>query len=307
MLLTSLNSFIDIAKNKAKRKPLKIAVAAAEDETTLSALKLLVAHDIADPILVGCRNTIISLADKIGFDICRYEIIDERNKVEACKKAVSLVRDGNADVLTRGSIGTPEYLRPILNRETGLKKAKMVSQAAFVQIDSYHKVFAYTDSGINISPDVNEKAQMIQHCVDVFHSLGIPEPKVAVIAATEGVKTAMPSTIDAAILTQMNRRGSIRGCIVDGPLSIDLAFSKESVMHKGITTDVGGDVDIVLLPDINAANVFYKTTTFLGGAKAASFIIGTVAPVDFPSRSDSVETKFYAMVCALAQCNIAEA
>ncbi len=112
----------------------------------------------------------------------------------------------------------------------------------------------------------------------------------------------MPSTIDAAILTQMNRRGGIHGCIVDGPLSIDLAFSKASVKHKGLTTEVGGDVDLILLPDINAANTFYKTSTFLGGAKAASFIIGTVAPVDFPSRSDSVLTKYYAMACAIAQC-----
>ncbi|WP_429234475.1 phosphate acyltransferase [Aeromonas salmonicida] len=304
MLLSSLESFVEIAKNKSKLKSLKIAVAAAEDETTIAALKMVSEQGIAEPILVGDREMIVSLAEKLGFDIYRYEIIHEKNKGEACKRAVALVKEGHADILTRGAIGTPEYLRPILHRETGLKKAKIVSQAAFVQMATYHKVFVYTDSGINISPDVNEKAQMIQQCVDVFHSLGVSKPKVAVIAATEGVKTAMPSTIDAAILTQMNRRDSIKGCIVDGPLSIDLAFSADSVRHKGITTDVGGDVDLILLPDINSANVFYKTTTFLGGAKAASFIIGTIAPVDFPSRSDSVETKYYAMACALAQCNV---
>ncbi|ATL91579.1 phosphate acetytransferase [Aeromonas sp. CU5] len=304
MLLSSLESFVEIAKNKSKLRKLKIAVAAAEDETTLFALKMLSDQGIAEPILVGDRDIIVSLADKLGYDIDRYEVIHEKNKGEACKQAVALVKEGHADMLTRGSIGTPEYLRPILHRETGLKKAKIVSQAAFIQIATYHKVFAYTDSGINISPDVNEKAQMIQQCVDVFHSLGVSKPKVAVIAATEGVKTAMPSTIDAAILTQMNRRDSIKGCLVDGPLSIDLAFSSESVKHKGITTEVGGDVDLILLPDINSANVFYKTTTFLGGAKAASFIIGTIAPVDFPSRSDSVETKYYAIACALAQCNV---
>lgn len=304
MLLSTLDSFVEIAKKKSKLKELKIAVAAAEDESTLSALKMISEQSIAEPILVGDSEIIVSLAEKLNFDISKYEVIHQKNKADACKKAVSLVREGRADILTRGAISTPDYLRPILHSEIGLKKARIVSQAAFVQIGTYHKLFAYTDSGINISPDVNEKAQMIQQCVDVFHSLGVSKPKVAIIAATEGVKTAMPSTIDAAILTQMNRRDSIKGCIVDGPLSIDLAFSTDSVIHKGITTDVGGDVDLILLPDINSANVFYKTTTFLGGAKAASFIIGTISPVDFPSRSDSVETKYYAIACALAQCNI---
>lgn len=298
-MLKSLETFVEIAKSKTIKK---IAVAAAEDRTTLKALKRLTEQHIAKPILVGDKEKIFQISEEIAFDVHGFEVIDEKDKSKACQKAVSLVKEGKANVLTRGALGTPEYLRPILHRETGLKKAKLVSQAGFVHIPTYHKVFAFTDSGINISPDVNEKAQMIQQCVNVFHNVGVDNPKVAVIAATEGVKTAMPSTIDAAILSQMNRRGGIKGCTVDGPLSIDLAFSKESVEHKGLNTEVGGDVDLILLPDINAANTFYKTSTFLGGAKAASFIIGTIAPVDFPSRSDSVETKYYAMACAIAQC-----
>lgn len=298
-MLKSLETFVEIAKSKTVKK---IAVAAAEDRTTLKALKLITEQKIAEPILVGDKEKIFQISEEMALDVHGFEVIDEKNKSKACQKAVALVKEGKADVLTRGALGTPEYLRPILHRETGLKKAKLVSQAGFVHIPTYHKVFAFTDSGINIAPDVNEKAQMIQQCVNVFHNVGIENPKVAVIAATEGVKTAMPSTIDAAILTQMNRRGGIKGCTVDGPLSIDLAFSKESVEHKGLDTQVGGDVDLILLPDINAANTFYKTSTFLGGAKAASFIIGTIAPVDFPSRSDSVETKYYAMACAIAQC-----
>lgn len=298
-MLKSLETFVEIAKNKTFKK---IAVAAAEDRTTLKALKLITKQQIAEPILVGDKEKIFQICDEIAFDVNGFEIIDEKNKSKACQLAVALVKDGKADVLTRGALGTPEYLRPILHRDNGLKKTKLVSQAGFVHIPTYHKVFAFTDSGINIAPDVNEKAQMIQQCVNVFHNVGIENPKVAVIAATEGVKTAMSSTIDAAILTQMNRRGGIKGCTVDGPLSIDLAFSKESVEHKGLITEVGGDADLILLPDINTANTFYKTSTFLGGAKAASFIIGTIAPVDFPSRSDSVETKYYAMACAIAQC-----
>lgn len=298
-MLKKLETFVDIAQTRLGKK---IAVAAAEDKTTLSALKMLVEQHIAEPILVGDEEKIKKYCEEIDFDIRNIEVIDVKDKIKACQKAVSLVKEGTAHALTRGALETADYLRPVLHKENGLKKSRLVSQAAFVEIESYHKVFAFTDSGINIAPDVNDKAQMIRQCVDVFHALGIDKPKVAVIAATEGVKTAMPSTIDAAILTQMNRRGGIKGCSVDGPLSIDLAFSKESVAHKGLDTEVGGDVDLIVLPDINAANTFYKTATFLGGARAASFIIGTIAPVDFPSRSDSVETKYYAMVCAIAQC-----
>ncbi|WP_234262488.1 phosphate acyltransferase [Klebsiella aerogenes] len=298
-MLHSLETFVEIAKTRPGKK---IAVAAAEDKTTLLALRRLTEEGIAEPVLVGNKEEIHRLCDDIAFDITHYRLVDVKEKSLACKAAVALVKEGEADVLTRGALETADYLRPILHKETGLKTSRLVSQAAFVEIATYHKVFAFTDSGINIAPDVNDKAQMIRQCVDVFHTLGIKTPKVAVIAATEGVKTAMPSTIDAAILSQMNKRGGIRGCLVDGPLSVDLAFSKTSVAHKGLNTEVGGDADLIVLPDINAANTFYKTVTFLGNARAASFIIGTQAPVDFPSRSDSVDTKYYAMVCAVAQC-----
>lgn len=298
-MLKNLNSFIEIALTQ---EPKKIAVAAAEDKGTLEAMKKIVQLNIATPVFFGDKKNILEICSSINFDISAFETTDLINKQQACQAAVSCVREGRADVLARGAIETADYLRPILNKDTGLKLTKLVSQAAFVEVDTYHKVFAFTDSGINISPDVNEKAQMIRQCVAVFHSLGIKKPKIAVIAATEGVKTTMQSTIDAAILSQMNRHGNIRGCNVDGPLSIDLAFSKESVKNKELDTYVGGDTDLIVLPDINAANIFYKTVTLLGKARAASFVIGTTAPVSFPSRSDSAETKFYAMVCTLAQC-----
>ncbi|WP_108651125.1 phosphate acyltransferase [Dongshaea marina] len=297
-MLKSLQTFVELAKAKTGKK---IAVAAAEDKTTLQALKRIVEEGIATPILVGDEQKIQQICNEIDFDIRSFQLIDVKVPFKACQKAVELVREGEADVLTRGLLSTPDYLRPILNKEKGLKNARLVSHAAFLEMPTYHKVFAFTDSGINIAPDVNDKALMIQNCVKVFHSVGIDNPKVSVMAATEGVKTAMPSTIDAAILTQMNRRGGIKGCVVDGPLSVDLTFSKESVEHKGMETPVGGDADLILLPDINAANAFYKSCTFLGGAKGASFIMGTMAPIDFPSRSDSIETKFYSMACVVAQ------
>ncbi len=298
-MLKSLDTFVELARKKQNKK---VAVAAAEDRHALEAVKRLVEEKLADPVLVGDREKIQAISEKLNYDFSKYELIDEKDAAKACQKAVGIVRDGGADVLMRGLVDSSYYLKAILNKERGLKKSRLVSQMAFIQSPNYHKVFAYSDSGINIAPSLGDKAIMIQQAVEAFHRLGVENPKVAVIAAVESLKEAIPATLDAAALTMMNYRKAIKGCVVEGPLSIDLAFSAESCTHKGLETKVGGDVDLILLPDINGANIFYKTMTFLGGASGASFITGTTAPIVFPSRSDSVDTKYYAMAAAIAQC-----
>ncbi|QSH40838.1 phosphate acyltransferase [Lentisphaerota bacterium ZTH] len=298
-MLKSLETFVELAK---KKKDKKIALAAAEDSHALKAIKLIIENEIAQPVLVGNTEKIKQIAANISLDLEGIEVIDEKDVGKACMKAVKIVKEGGADVLMRGLVDSTYYLKAILNKEHGLKKTKLVSQVAFIESPHYHKVFAYTDSGINIAPDLADKTAMIKQAVEAFHKLGIKKPKVGVIAAVESVKEAIPATVEASVLSMINYRGGIKGCIVEGPISIDLAFSKESCEHKGLETRVGGDVDLIVLPEINSANVFYKTMTFLGGAQGASFITGTTAPCVFPSRSDSVETKYYAMACAVAQC-----
>jgi phosphate butyryltransferase len=299
-MLKTLNTFVELARQKKNKK---IVIAVADDSHVLEAIKRVIKEKLAEPIFIGDRANILKIASDVSLDIKKYEIIDEPNHQQACQKAVELIRAGAADVLMKGLVNSSIYLRAILNSEKGLKKSKLVMQMAFIESPHYHKIFAYADSGINIAPNLNEKVAMLKQAVDVFHRLGIKQPKIGIISAVENINENIPSTVDAGSLTMMNRRGDIKGCLIDGPLSIDLAFSKEACEHKRLNTQVGGDVDLILLPEINSANVFYKTVCFLGGAKGASIMAGTIAPVVFPSRADSVETKFFAMACGIAQCD----
>lgn len=294
-MLESLESFVELARNKSEKI---VAVAAAEDSHALEAIKLIIEQRLGKAILIGCREEIVSISASISFNIENVEIIDIPDKMLACEKAVALVKQGNADILMKGLVDSSIYLRAILNKEHGICQSSLVTQIAFIQSPYYHKLFAATDAGINIAPTFSDKEKMLRQSVDIFHLLGIKKPKVAVIAAVERVTKAIPATQDADMLSQ----SIYADCVVEGPLSIDLAFSFESCEHKGISSKVGGDVDLILLPEINSANVFYKTMTQLGAANSASFLTGTSAPVVFTSRSDSAKTKYFAIACAIAQC-----
>lgn len=294
-MLKKLSSFVELAR---KKSPKTIAVASAEDNYTLEAIKSIKDEGLGNAILVGCREEIIFLAKKNNFDIKGVELIDIPDKAMACKEAVSLVKSGRADILMKGLVDSSVYLRAILNKETGIAKSKLVTQLAFIESPHFHKLFAITDAGINISPDRQDKATMIAQSVELLHQVNISIPKVALIAAVEHASPAIQATMDAAALSDI----AYDDCIVEGPLSVDLAFSKESCRHKGLSTQIGGDVDLIVLPDINSANIFYKTVMQLGGASSASVLTGTSVPVVFTSRSDSSRTKFFAIACAISQC-----
>ncbi len=298
-MLTSMSAFVSLAKKKGKKK---IAIAAAQDSLTLPAIKRIVDENIGEPVFVGNKEEIIAICETIDLDHSPYELIDEKDMVEASKIAVECVRTGKADILMRGILSSSIYLKTILDKSQGLRKENFISQMAFIEMSAYHKLFAYADSGINIAPTIDQKKIMIEQACEVFHTLGVALPKIAMISAVEKVTEKIPSTVDAQALKEMNQNNEITGCVIDGPLSIDLAMSKESCEHKGLDTLVGGDADLIFLPEIVSANVFYKTSTFLAGAVGASIITGTTAPIAFPSRSDSIDTKFYSMACAIAQC-----
>jgi phosphate butyryltransferase len=294
-MLKKLSSFVELAR---KKSPKTIAVAAAEDTYTLEAIKLIKDEGLGNAILIGCREKIVSLAEKLNFDIKEIELIDIPDKTMACKEAVSLVKSGRADILMKGLVDSSVYLRAILNKETGITKSRLVTQLAFIEAPHYHKLFAITDAGINIAPDQQDKATMITQSVELLQQVNISFPKVALIAAVEHASPAIQATMDAVALSDI----AYDDCIVEGPLSVDLAFSEESCRHKGLSTQVGGDVDLIVLPDINSANIFYKTMMQFGGASSASFLTGTSVPVVFTSRSDSSRTKFFAIACAISQC-----
>jgi len=295
--LENIKVFIELAKSKTKRR---IAVAAAEDEPVLEAIKNAVAEGIVEPILVGDKAKIESIASSIGFSLDGVEIIDEPKPAVASKKAVGVIREGRAEILMKGLVGTADLLRAVLDKENGLRKGSVISHIAFFETPHYHKVFVVTDAAMNVAPEFKDKVAIITNAVEAYHRLGVEKPKVAIIGAVEAVNEKMEATVHASMLTMMNRRGQIKGCLIDGPLALDNAVSKEACEHKGIETEVGGDVDILVCPDIEAANVLYKSLNFLGGANSASVIMGASVPIVLTSRADTDEAKLNSIALAAA-------
>lgn len=295
MILKSLETFVEIAKNKPKKK---IAVVAAEDEPVLIAIKEALNQEIVEPILVGNIHKINEIARQINFDIKNLEIIDEPNPAQSARISVELVRNGKAQILMKGMINTADYLRAILDKETGLRKGALLSHIGFFETPNYHKLIAITDAAQNIAPDFQEKVSILTNSIELFNRLGLNNPKIAIIAAVETVNPKMPATIDAALLTMMNRRGQIKNCIIDGPLAFDNAISYEAAHHKGIISEVAGDADLLFMPDIEAGNVAYKCMTYFGMATVAAVILGAAVPIVLTSRADNEKSKLMSIALA---------
>ncbi len=298
--MTVLKSHDTILEKATSGKTRRLAVAAAEDKAVLSAVKTAAEKSVVIPLFVGNSERIKEIAENIGFDISGFEIIHENNPAVSSKKAVQLIREKKADFLMKGMVGTADLMKAVLDKENGLRKGSTLSHIAFFETPAYHKLLALTDAALNVAPDVSEKAAIIRNAVDAYHRLGIEKPKVAVAAAVEKVNPKMEATVDAAVLKTMNSRNQIKGCIVDGPLAVDNIVSKEACEHKGIETEVGGDADIIVCPDIEAANVMYKTMNFLGSATSAAVIMGASVPVVLTSRADTDKSKLMSIALAAA-------
>jgi phosphate butyryltransferase len=296
-MIQKISGLVDMAKAKRKRK---IAVAAAGDYDVLEALKNAEEYDIVEPVLVGIKSKIEEISKDIGYDISNREIIDIEDKFEASLQASQLVREGHADILMKGLVSTGVLLKAVLNKEHGLRKGAIISHVAIFETPFYHKLLGITDAAMNVAPTFEDKIAIINNAVEVFHLLGEPNPKVAVVGAVETVNQRMESTMHAATLSMMNKRKQITGCIIDGPLALDNAISKKAAEIKHIQSDVAGDVDIVVAPDINGANFLYKSLNFLGGATAAAVIMGAKVPIVLTSRADSEKIKFYSIALAAA-------
>lgn len=291
-------NFEGLFKLALEKGPKKVAVAVAQDEDVLGAIKEAYEKGIAIPILVGDRESIEKIASDIGFDLNGIEIIDEKDGTLASRKATTLVSSGEAQVLMKGLIDTSVIMKQVLDPEIGLRTGNVISHVAVFEIPTYHKVFIVTDAAMIIAPDLEQKKQIIENAVQLAHALDITEPKVAVLAAKEKVSEKMEATVHAKALADMNKAGEIKGCIVDGPLALDNAVSKESARIKGIDSVVAGDADILLAPDIEAGNILYKSLSFLGNAKSAGLIVGTSKPIVLTSRADSEEAKLNSIVLA---------
>jgi len=298
-MITSFKEILKKAKSLGKKT---ISVASAEDIEVLNSIEQARIEGLVKGILIGDKKAITEIAIKNKINPANYEIIDEPDKIKSARLSVALVRNKKADILMKGMVGTAILLQAILDKEIGLRTDRILSHIYIMEIRGYSRLLISTDGTMIIQPNLIQKAQIIQNAIDFCHHLEIENPKVAVLAAIELVNPDMPATIDAACLAKMSERGQIKGGIVDGPLAFDNAISKEAALHKKISSLVSGEVDIVLSPCIEAANIFSKSMVFLGQAIPAGIVLGAKAPIVLVSRSDSAESKLYSIALGVLAC-----
>ena len=293
--IDSLEQLIDVAAIKTKRR---IVVVAAADEPILCSIHMACMKGIVDPILIGNSFEIKRIVSQNGLDSSTWEIIHEEDPLVAVKKAIRTIRSGNADILMKGMISTAPLLKAVLDNETGLKKSEVLSHVAILQTPFYHKIIGVSDAAMNISPSLAEKISITENVVEIFHKLGISLPKVAILGPVETINEKIQSTVDARKLKELNQNNMITGCIIDGPLALDNAISAAAAKHKNITSEVAGDADILITPDLNSGNILYKSLVFMSGADSAAIITGAKVPIVLTSRADNEKSKLYSIALA---------
>jgi phosphate butyryltransferase len=297
-MLNNLSDLESIIKKQDKKR--KLVLCAAGDEHSIGAAIEAHEKEFVETILVGDKEKIKTIADELNLDLSSVKIIHEHTLDDMVRTSVKLIHDGHADILMKGHLSTAAMLKGVLNKEWGLRDKPLLSHFALFDIPEYHKLLAITDVAMNIAPDLSDKIGIINNAVSFLQRINVPKPKVAVLAAVEMVNEKMQATLDAALLSIMERRGQIKNCIIDGPLAFDNAISFESKEHKGISGPVAGDADILLVPDIEAGNVLYKSFVFFANAKVASVVVGASAPIVLTSRADSEDTKLNSIMLAAA-------
>jgi len=296
-MVSSLRGIAELAKARGTKT---CVVVAAEDPEVLVAIDEAVAYGIARSILIGNLLKIEQAADIAGVDISRHTLVEEDNPSTAARRGVLMVSQGEAHLVMKGLVSTSDVLKAVLSKDGGLRTGRLLSHLSVFEMQENNRLVIFSDAAMNISPTLEEKAEITQNAIDVAHLLGITNPRVAVIAAIEYVNSDMPATIDASCISKMAERGQIKGGIVDGPLALDNAISLESARIKGIISPVAGRADILIMPDIEAGNVFYKTLVCMASGCCASVVVGAKAPVVLTSRADSRESKFYSLALGIA-------
>jgi phosphate butyryltransferase len=292
-MVKRLNEIVQEAK---RGKSMSLSVACGEDPHTIEAVGKAVREGIIRATLVGNKGKIEKVSKEHNVDPQTFEIIDEPNEEKALRIAVGLVKQRERDFLMKGLVDTSKYMRAILDKENGLLPAgKILSHVTVVEFPLHPKLLIVSDVAVIPKPDLPAKIAMTEYCIEVAHAFGIEKPKVAIIAAVEKVNLKMAETLDAAVICKMAERGQVKGAIVDGPLALDTAVSKESCEIKGLKSAVDGDADVLIFPNIETANVFFKACTQLAGGEIAGVVAGTEVPCILTSRADSEDSKFYSI------------
>jgi phosphate acetyltransferase len=278
--------------------PVRTAVVHPCDEGSLQGALMATDAQIIDPILVGPRSKIERQASALGCDISKIPLFDVPHSHAAAERAVELARAGKVDALMKGSLHTDELMAAVVRKDGGLRTGRRVSHVFIMDVPTYHKPLFITDAAVNIFPSLDDKADIVQNAIDLAIVLGVAHPKVAILSAAETVNSKIPSTIDAAALCKMADRGQITGGILDGPLAFDNAISAEAARTKNIVSDVAGDADILVVPDLEAGNMLAKVITFLAHADGAGIVLGAQVPIVLTSRADTPQAR-------LASCAVA--
>jgi phosphate butyryltransferase len=293
-MLDNLQSLL--IKSKGLQK--KAIVAGANDSHVLQAVKNAEEQKIISPILIGERLKIEQIAKEINYDITESNIIDISGEANIAKKAVEMMHNDQADILIKGLINTAVILKWVLNKDYNLNLGKVLSHVALMEIPNRQKILFITDAALNILPDIEQKSHITENAINLARKLGYEKPKVAIVSSNEKVSEKLISSVDAAIISKMGDRNSFGPCIIDGPLALDIAISKEALDLKGISSAVDGDADILVLPNIDAANALYKSLIYFAKAETAGVIVGSRKPVVVTSRADSAVSKLYSIALA---------
>jgi phosphate butyryltransferase len=287
--IKSLDEIADRVKGKKKR----LAVAGGNAPSVIGSIARASREKIIEPVLIGKKNEIIALAEEYGIDGSGFDIIDEADPRMTAVKAVDLVKKGAADFIMKGIINTADYMHAILDKKNGLvNRNSLLTHITVIEVPTYHKLLIVSDVAIIVAPDLAQKISMLRFCIDIAKALGIDRPKASIISCVEKPSFKIDSTIDANIIKKLAQKAKISGGIVDGPLAIDLAISKRCAETKKFTSEVAGDSDILIFPNICTANVFFKTLTILAKARIAAIVVGAEVPCVLTSRADTEESKY---------------
>ena len=298
MIRTSLEEVISAAKNR--KTSARLAVVAAAEENTLEAVIRAARDHIVEPVLIGDKEKISDLLRKMGESIPDDHLVDLTDDREAAQYAVDLVKAGKADIIMKGLIHTSHLFKTIVNKETGLPNNGIISHFAMLEIPSYHKLLFVSDVGIVVNPTLPQKVSILNNAVDMLHRLGYENPNVAVLTAVEEVNLRMPETADALALKEMNQRGEISGCTVEGPISMDVAFNKKIADIKGFSSPVVGEVDFALVPSVVAGNLMVKAIKSFLPIKTVALALGASVPLVVTSRASSADNKYQSIAVAAA-------
>ena len=286
----------ELVQTATSQGPTRIAVAAGHDPDVIEALKQAQEIGLAEGILIGDGKKIRAMTQEIGFELSDHQLIDEPDDVKAARKAIDLIRQGQAKLLMKGKIKTAALIREVLDRETGLRTGRLLSQVIVFQVPGFDRLMVMTDAAINVAPTLAQKAEISRNAIEVAHAIGIPEPNVAILCALEFVNPDMPATMDAAALTLMNRRGQLTGGYVEGPIALDVPLSQFAASRKGIESPLVENTDVFIAPDIEAANILYRSILYFAGGESGGIVMGATVPLVLLSRAESPETK----ICSMA-------